>query len=238
VIGVAINAVGIVVGGIIALTRKQPIAPANEASLKLVMGMATVFIGLHLTWKNVNGSFGSVAKQVFIVLLSMSLGKLLGRLLGLQKFSNSLGKYASERLTKATSAQKNASDGFVVAALLACASPLAIFASVDEGLNSFSPAFIVKALMDGLAAFSFVAVFGRSVLLAFIPVVAYQGTIFLLVKAFEPFLRSHGLIESMNATNGLLIFSVALIIFNLKKIELTDYLPSLAIAPAITWFWR
>ena len=92
--------------------------------------------------------------------------------------------------------------------------------------------------MDALAAMAFVSVFGWGVMLAAIPVVAFQGTIYLLVRSLEPMLESHGLVDSILATNGLLIFCVSLIILNLKKIELTDYLPSLAIAPLITWLWK
>jgi uncharacterized membrane protein YqgA involved in biofilm formation len=51
-------------------------------------------------------------------------------------------------------------------------------------------------------------------------------------------LRAHGLVDSVNATAGLLIFCVALIIFEIKKIEVADYYPSLVIAPALTWLLR
>ena len=236
VIGVAINAVGILIGGIAGLTRKQALSADNEKFLRLVMALGTIVIGLQLTWKNINGSFGSVLKQLFIVLLSMSLGKLCGRLLRLQKMSNAAGRYATERMSKPSTNRFN--DGFLVATLLACANPLGVYAAVHEGMTAFSAAFVVKALMDGLAAMSFVAIFGWGVLLSAIPVLAFQGSIFFLVRLNEGFLREHGLAESILATDGLLIFCVALIILNLKKIELTDYLPSLAIAPLITWFWR
>lgn len=237
-IGVGINALGIVIGGIVGLTRKKPLTVARESFFKVAMGVATVFLGLQLTWLNLNGSVGIFLKQLLIVLVSMSLGKLLGKLLHLQKLSNSIGKYATSKMTAANPAQKNFSEGLVVCALLSCANPLAFFASTQEGLNGFAPVFVVKAVMDGLAAMAFVSIFGWGVMLAAIPVVAYQGTIYLLLRAGEPFLNQHGLMDSILATNGLLIFCVALIILGLKKIELTDYLPSLAIAPLITWLWK
>ncbi len=236
-IGVGINALGIVVGGIVGLTRKKPLTAANESLFKVAMGASTVFLGLQLTWQNLNGSIGAFFKQLLIVLISMSLGKLIGKLLHLQKLSNSIGRYATSKMAESNSGKKF-SDGFVVCALLSCASPLAFFASVHEGLNGFAPAFVVKAIMDGLAAFAFVSVFGWGVLLAAIPVVAFQGTIFLFIRSLAPMLEQRGLVDSILATNGLLIFCVALIILNLKKIELTDYLPSLAIAPLITWLWK
>ena len=42
----------------------------------------------------------------------------------------------------------------------------------------------------------------------------------------------------MNATTGLLMVFVAVVIFELRKVELTDYLPALAVAPLLTWLWR
>jgi len=53
-----------------------------------------------------------------------------------------------------------------------------------------------------------------------------------------PFLAAHELTASVNAVSGLLVFSVALVMLGLKKIELTDYLPSLAVAPLLTWLFR
>ncbi len=240
-IGVAINAAGIVVGAIVGQRRKKRLTVANESFFKVAMGAATVFLGLQITWQSLYGtSIGVFFKHLVIVLLSMSLGKLTGQLLRLQKLSNSIGRYATSKMSAANPAAKKTSDGLVVAALLACASPLGIFASVQEGLSAtgFAPVFVVKAVMDGLAAMAFVSVFGWGVMLAAIPVVAFQGTIFLLVKSLSPTLANQSLADSILATNGLLIFCVALIVLNLKKIELADYIPSLAIAPLITWLLK
>jgi uncharacterized protein len=72
-----------------------------------------------------------------------------------------------------------------------------------------------------------------------LPVLAFQGSIALVCAHFiEPFLRAHGLVNSVNAVGGLLVFSVALVILDLKKIALADYLPSLAVAPLLTWVWK
>ena len=51
-------------------------------------------------------------------------------------------------------------------------------------------------------------------------------------------MRDQMLMDSVNATGGLLVFCIALIILDLKKIELADYLPSLVVAPLITWLWK
>jgi len=53
----------------------------------------------------------------------------------------------------------------------------------------------------------------------------------------EPFLRLHGLLDSVNAVGGLIVCTVGLVIFEFKKVELADFLPSLVVAPLITWLW-
>jgi uncharacterized membrane protein YqgA involved in biofilm formation len=48
-------------------------------------------------------------------------------------------------------------------------------------------------------------------------------------------LVEHSPVNSVNATGGILIACVGLLIFELKKIPVTDYLPSLIFAPLLTW---
>jgi uncharacterized membrane protein YqgA involved in biofilm formation len=93
-------------------------------------------------------------------------------------------------------------------------------------------------LIDGLATMAFVGSFGWGAILAVVPVVAYQGSITLAAKFVAPWLNDPAMLNSVNATGGLLVFCIALIILELKKVELADYLPSLAWAPLITWVWR
>jgi uncharacterized membrane protein YqgA involved in biofilm formation len=42
----------------------------------------------------------------------------------------------------------------------------------------------------------------------------------------------------MNAVGGLLVFCVAMIILDIKKLSLADYLPSLAFAPLLTSLFK
>jgi uncharacterized membrane protein YqgA involved in biofilm formation len=72
-----------------------------------------------------------------------------------------------------------------------------------------------------------------------IAVLAFQGTITLLcARVAAPFLLTHDLLWPVEAVAGMLIFTVALVILQLKRIELADYLPSLVAGPAIAWLWR
>ena len=241
-IGTILNAAGIVIGGIIGLSRRQPLSVHTESYFKVVLGAFTVFYGLRLTWVSISGSFFEVLKQLAIAILALILGKLSGRLLHLQKISNRVGHRAREAIGAATAGDpERFSKGFQTCAALFCAAPLGILGAIQEGLSLsqyFYP-LAIKAVMDGLAAMGFVSIFGRGVLLAALPVLAFQGTITLLVaRVLEPILDLHNLLNSCNAVGGLLVFCVALVMLGLKRIELADYLPSLIVAPVIALLWR
>lgn len=241
-IGTGLNTAAILLGGLVGLTGRRSLSAANESLVKVLLAAFTVFFGLRLTWLSFSGPLPHVLKQFAILVLSLMLGRLLGRLLRLQKLSNRLGRQARQRIETAGSAgPRRFSEGFKTCTALFCAAPLGILGAVQDGLSQgqyFYP-LAVKALIDGLAAMGFVAVFGRGVLLSAVPVLALQGTITLIcARMLAPFLTAHDLLAPVDATGGLLVFCVALVMLGLKRIELADYLPSLAVAPLLTWLWR
>jgi uncharacterized membrane protein YqgA involved in biofilm formation len=241
VLGTILNVAAIVAGGIAGLIIKKQPSAATQSFFKVALGLATVICGLRLTLLSMGGSFGHILKELGIVLLSLMLGNLTGKLLHLQKSSNRIGQFTRNRMAAATPGNPGQfSDGFIVCALLFCAAPLGILGSIHNGLppDYFWP-LAIKAVMDGLATMSFAAMFGWGVIFSAVPVLIFQGTITLIcAHSLAPFLQSHGLLDSVNATGGLLIFCVALLIFEVRKVPVTDYLPSLIFAPLLTWLLR
>ena len=239
-IGALCNAAGILIGGIVGLAKPGfSLSAANEGLAKIALAALTVFYGLKLTLVSLNGSLWQVLKQLLIAVLAMVLGRVVGRLLRLQRRSNALGHWARERLSAGKPGGRQRMDeGFRICAALFCAAPLGILGAVQVGLTTpqyFYP-LAIKGVIDGLAMLGFVSLFGWGALLAALPVAALQGTIALLCAGLlGPWLSAHGLTNSVNAVGGLLVFSVALVMLGLKKIEVTDYLPSLVAAPLLTW---
>jgi uncharacterized protein len=238
--GTVLNVAGILLGGLVGLARHKPLPPATESFFKVGLGVFTVFYGLRLTWLSLNGTFAHILMQLFIAVLALMLGKLLGQLLRLQKTSNRLGQAARERLSAAASVSAPPpSEGFKTCAALFCAAPLGILGAVQDGLSGYLQPLAIKAVMDGLATLGFIRLFRWGVILAALPVLAFQGTITLVcAQVLKPLLAAHGLLDSVNAVGGMLVFCVALVILGLKRIELADYLPSLAVAPLLTWIWH
>lgn len=238
-IGTILNAAGILLGGILGLTLTRQFSPAAQAGIKGLLGVLVVFAGLSTTWKSLGPGLGVVAKQMAIVILAMILGRLTGRLLHLQRGLNKLGQYAKEKFTQAGAEKSHRwSEGFITCTILFCVGPMAILGSIQDGLDGRWQTLALKAVMDGLATMAFAGTFGWGAILSVVPVVAYQGTITIAARFIAPYVQNGPLIDSINATGGLLVFCIALIILELKKIDLADYLPSLIYAPLLTWLWK
>ena len=238
-LGTILNALGILAGGVLGMTLRRQMTPATQVAIKGLLGVLVIYIGLKTTWTSLGGSFGDVSRQVFIVILALTFGRITGRLLRLQKGLNHLGRYARERFARqgSDSAQRW-SEGFVTCTILFCVGPMAIVGAIQDGLSGKWQTLAAKGIMDGLATMAFVGTFGWGAVLAVVPVVAYQGSLTLAAQFVAPWLGNVAMMNSINATGGLLVFCIAMIILEIKKFELADYLPSLAFAPLITWLWH
>jgi uncharacterized membrane protein YqgA involved in biofilm formation len=236
VIGAFLNALGILLGALFGLIRREPLTARTQTYFKSLLGALTAFCGLQLIWLNVSGTFGSVVKQLFIALLAVVLGSLLGKALALQKMSNQLGRYAAKFLAGAqTGASAKSVDGFKAATILFCAAPLGLVGAVTDGMDNYFYPLALKAVMDGLAMTSFVKMFRWPAALAAVPVFLFlNGLAYAVHMLVLPLLNSPPLLHSVNVAAGLVIGTMTLVILEARRVELANYLPALAVAPLLT----
>lgn len=235
--GAFLNAIGILLGAIFGLAQRAPLSARSQDFFRRGLGAATVFFGLQLVWLNVNGTFLSCAKQAFIVLMALVLGNLLGKLLALQKISNHFGRFAGNLIANTqTNPPRKSADAFNACTILFCAAPLGVLGAVTDGLSGGFYLLAVKAVMDGLAMTSFVKMFGWPCSLSAFPVFIFLGAISLACQLYaKPFLDSHNLVCPVNVVAGFIACAVALVIFEVLKVELANFLPALAVAPLLAW---
>lgn len=238
-IGTLLNGAAILAGGIVGRTAGQKVSAQFQQRLKLILGAFSIYVGFATAWSGLKGSVGHFIRQSAIVLLALIVGKAIGLFVGIQRRLNKLGKYAKQRFADAQSSrQARFSDGFVACTVLYCVAPMALLGALQDGLKGDFRILAIKSAMDGLATLAFVQSFGWSVLGSAFPVVVYQGTITLAARALAPFLDGRELADPVSAAAGFILLAVSLVILELKKVELSDYLPSLILAPALTWLFR
>jgi uncharacterized membrane protein YqgA involved in biofilm formation len=239
VTGTLLNVAAILVGGLVGLKATAQLSVTTQHRIRLVLAAFTIYAGATMMWRGVNGSFGTVVKQLGIAMLALVLGNALGMALHLQAGLNQLGQYAKAHLAQAEPGDENRfSEGFVTCTLLFCVGPMAILGALEDGLHGNYKILGIKSVMDGLATMGFAATFGPGVLLAAVPVLAYQGTIALLANALATHLHDPVLLDSVRVAGGMVVMCIAVVILELRKVPLANYLPSLAVAPLLTHWWR
>jgi uncharacterized protein len=238
-LGTFLNMAGILGGGVAGLCLRRPLATSTQRYLKMVLGVYTVWIGLRLAVTSLHGGVGSVFKQLAVAVLALFLGRAVGRVLGIQRGLNQLGRMAGAKLSSSVPpGQRAASEGFLTATILFCAAPLAVLGPIPDGLVRDYQPLLLKAAMDGLVALSLVPHFRWPVMLGIVPMAALQSSVSRLAEWAEPTLRIYSLMDSVNLVDGLLIFCLGLIIFALRRVAVGDYLPALVIAPWLSWLAR
>ncbi|MBI3191325.1 MAG: DUF554 family protein, partial [Pedosphaera parvula] len=98
--GTIINALGALLGGILGLVLKRQPDTAVQTAIKSLIGLLLIWVGLAMTWVNLGGGVWNVCKQMIIVVLALTFGRITGRLLHLQKSMNRLGQYARAQFAK------------------------------------------------------------------------------------------------------------------------------------------
>ena len=238
-IGAFLNALGILAGALYGFTARQPLSLRAQNFFKAALGAGTVWFGLRLIAENVHGTFFAGVKQLATAGLGVVLGYWLGKLLHLQKLSNRLGHHAANLLLAAQKKPPGQSaDGLVAASLLFCAAPLGIVGAVADGLSGYYFLLLLKAGMDGLAMVSFIKLFRWPVALAALPVLLFLHGLTLAVHhGVQPWLGQLGLVPSVQLAAGLITCIVALVIFEVRRVELANYLAGLVVAPLLAYGW-
>ncbi|MGO8838748.1 MAG: DUF554 family protein [Limisphaerales bacterium] len=246
VTGAFINALGILIGALLGLAMLQSLSLRTQVFFRSALGAFTIFFGLQLVWLSLPEAFLPALKQLFIAGVAVTLGFWLGRLLHLQKLSNHLGRYAGRLVAAAQSdAPRRMGDGFIACTILFCAAPLGLLGAVTDGFPTGDSGFgyfyllVVKAVMDGLAMTGFVRVFGWPSALSAFPVFGLFSGITLACQVWaRPLLQAHGLVESVDAAAGFIACAIALMIFEVRRVELANFLPGLAVAPLLAWWLK
>jgi uncharacterized membrane protein YqgA involved in biofilm formation len=235
VIGAFLNALGILLGALGGLLWPAPLSARAQNFCKSALGALIAFYGLRLIFENLSGGFGGSVKQLGLALLAVVLGQLVGKILALQKISNHCGRYASGLLAAAQkSPPGRPTAGLAAATILFCAAPLGIIGAVVDGLSGYFYLLALKAVVDGLAMMSFVKLFRWPVALAALPVFLFLNGLSLGVHRFAlPWLTTPAMLNSVHLAAGLTACVTVLVILEVRRVELANYLPALVVAPLL-----
>lgn len=223
-IGTFLNVGTVLVGGLVGTTLGSRLPERMRETVLHGLGLVTLTVGLHLTWQT---------KNILIVMGSILVGAILGEWWRLEDHLHSLGAWLESRVQRGGPGKSSTFiQGFVTASLVFCVGPMTILGSIQDGLTGDYRLLAIKSLLDGFAALAFASTLGIGVVFSVLTILAYQGALTLLAGQAQHLL-TEPMIAEMAATGGVLIMGIGLLLLEIKRIRLANFLPAIAIAPII-----
>lgn len=225
-IGVIINGVAVIVGGMIGLLFKKGIPDSIEKSMNKAMGTVVIIIGLNGIITNMfsiksDGSLHSSGELLLVV--SFAIGTLIGELLKLdEKIESFSGKIERHFHIEGFT------NGFITASSIFCIGAMGIIGSINSGLTGDHSTLITKSIIDFVTAIVLASSLGIGVMFSFIPVVVYQGLICIFAGLLSNILVGE-LLTQVCMVGFTLIICVGLNLMANLKFKTVNMLPALFI---------
>ena len=212
--GTIFNVIAVAAGSLIGLTVGRFIPERLHGGIFNCFGLFTMYLGLDMAMRT---------KHALAVLLSLTLGTIIGDLLNLDLRLNGLGDVLKARMRISNA---RFTEGFVASTLLFCIGAMSIVGAFEDGLRHNPTLLVTKGVMDGISALLFASSFGVGVLFSVIPMFVYQAGLTLLASGAED-LITPDMLANISGLGGLMILGIGLNLLKLAKLRLCDMLPGL-----------
>jgi uncharacterized protein len=228
--GTIINIIAVIVGGVLGSTMGARLPHKVRDTVMSGLGLMTITLGM---------SMALASKNLLIVMGSVLLGGVLGEWWRIEDGLEAVGRWLEARFGRPDDAAEGRSitRAFVTASLVFCVGPLTVVGSILDGLTGNYQPLALKSMLDGFAALAFSASLGPGVLFSTLTILVYQGGLSLVAHLLGTTLsgvsaQTPAVVE-MGATGGVLIMGIGLILLDLKRIRIGNFLPAIAIAPLV-----
>jgi uncharacterized membrane protein YqgA involved in biofilm formation len=225
--GTILNVITVIIGGTLGTVLGARLPNKMRETVMHGLGLMTLVIGVQMAM---------TTRNLLIVLASILFGGVLGEMLGVQAWLDSLGQRLEARFARGGEAGKF-TRGFVTASLIFCIGPMTILGSIQDGLIGDYNLLAIKSILDGFAGLAFASTLGIGVAFAALTVFVFQGGIslaaILVGSALGSVTRETPWVIEMTATGGVLIMGISLVLLELKQVRLGNLLPAIFIAPLI-----
>ncbi len=232
--GTLLNAFTVLLGSALGLVVGGRLPPRIQESVITGLGLVTAYVGVSNAGETGN---------VIIPLIALVSGVITGELLRLDARLEGLAAWVHRRFER-PSATGQPNDlgvrrarfiqGFVTASLVFCVGPLTFAGSIQDGMGlaiGFEQ-LAIKSVLDLFASIAFASSLGIGVMFSVLTILSVQGGLALLGSLAGDFM-SDAMVNEMTAVGGLILIGLALMLLDIKKPRVANFLPALIIAPAL-----
>ena len=227
--GTIINVITVIAGGTVGTLLGERLPSRIRHIVMQGVGLVTLVVGM---------SMAITTENFLLVLLSIIIGGILGEWWRLEERLDGAGKWLEARATRfPILARGEFTKGFVTASLVYCVGPIAILGSIQDGLSGDYTLLTIKSVLDGFSSLAFAASMGMGATFSAVTVLVYQGVLTLGASLFQNVLTDT-IITEMTATGGVMILGTGLLLREIKRVRVANFLPALAIVPLLVVLWE
>ncbi len=224
--GTLLNIVTVLIGATVGVWLGARFPERVRQTVMAALGIMTLIVGVGM----------AIPGNALIVLFSLLIGGILGELIDVDGKLNALGQMLETKFSRGEQAG-NFTRGFVTASLVFCVGPMTILGSIQDGLVGDNRLLAIKSLLDMFAGLAFASTLGIGVAFAAVTILIVQGGIALLAmlvgSSLGAITRETPWIIQMTATGGAVVIGISLLLLDLKKIRVANFIPAILIAPLI-----
>lgn len=222
-IGIIINSILIVVGGVLGLLVGNRISDKVQSFMMSALGLCIIFLGIQMALE---------VRQVSVVLCAVTAGAAIGQALEIDEKLVVWGNRIDAKFAKGDGPKPMAA--FIATSLVYCIGSMAILGPLQAGLTGNIDTLLVKGILDGVSAVIFATTLGVGVLLSSISVFGVQTLIFLFAKILAPFLTD-AVMQDLTSAGGIIVMGIGIkMFFDKKDLPVANFLPAIPI-PVIVY---
>ncbi|WP_221088216.1 DUF554 domain-containing protein [Deinococcus aquaedulcis] len=246
--GTLVNVGTVLAGTALGLLIGHRLPERTQRTLLQTLSLVTLFLGLDMA-ASLNRVSGGAVPGVILALICLAAGAVLGEALRIEEALERLG----ETLKRRFRGGGRFTEGFVAASLLFCVGPMTVVGGLQNGLTGDASTYILKSVLDGIAALALAGAYGLGVGFSAVTVLLLQGGISLaagglassLVGGADPAtLKANPYVLLVTGAGGITIIGISwnLMLAGLgvedRRVRVGSLLPALLLAPLALWLSR
>ena len=220
--GVIINALSVLFGGILGVLVGKYMKDEFKSTLTNIFGLCALGMGINSV---------ILMKNMPAVILSLIVGVMVGLWLKFGKRINQGVSYVVKKMNTKTDM-----DALITIIVLFCASSTGIYGALVSGMSGDHTILISKSILDFFTAAIFAANLGKIVSMVSIPQFIVLFGLFMLSKLIYPFV-TETMIADFKACGGYLLIATGLRMLKIKDFPVADMIPAMILVMPLSAFW-
>lgn len=234
--GTIVNAIAVMIGGIIGVTAKRFIKKEIQEILLHVVGVCVIIIGINgliSTMFVVDPIDGRLSSSGGVLLMaSLVVGVVIGEYLKLDARLSAFGKKVEQKLKL----KSNFSHAFIEASILYCVGAMAIVGAINEGVYGDSSFLLLKSSFDFVTSIILACSLGIGVSFSAISIFAWQGALTLSAKFIAQYVPDY-FINNVSMIGYAIVLCIGINFLIKTKIKIANTIPAIVVAFFASYFF-